>query len=217
MPNINLVAARREEKRNVTTLSRQFFMGLIASGVLLFAVFVISIGAGATQGGQIKNLDTELTKLEPQLEKIKGRDADIAALTPRVETLDNARISTLQWHELLGILAQATPNTVYYTAITTGKEGETATVSLKGVAPSQNIAATLSQDLNKNGTSLFSDIVIKQTTNGSAPEDPVQKVVFDMSLFLRPVSLAESAAPMGAPTGVTTEPATGVAASASKP
>jgi len=212
MPNINLVAARREEKRNVTTLSRQLFMGLIGSGVVLFGVLAWSGIAATTQGSEIRRLDAELSKLAPQLEKIKQRDADIAALTPRVETLDNARISTLQWHELLGILAQATPNTVYYTGITTGKEGETATVNLKGVAPSQNIAATLSQDLNKNGTSLFSDIVIKGTTNGSAPEDPVQKVVFDMNLYLRPVSLAEPAAPTSG-----NQPTTGVAASASKP
>ncbi|MBC8140852.1 MAG: PilN domain-containing protein [Armatimonadetes bacterium] len=213
MPNINLVAARREEKRNVTTLSRQLFMGLIASGAILFGVVAWSGISAATQGAEIKRLDAELVKLEPQLEKIKQRDADIASLTPRVKTLDNARISTLQWHELLGILAQATPSTVYYTGITTGQEGETATVNLKGVAPSQNIAATLSQDLNKNGTSLFSDIVIKQTTNGSAPEDPVQKVVFEMNLYLKPVSLAESAAP----TAGNARPTTGVAASASKP
>lgn len=186
-------------------------MGLIASGALLFGAFAWSGIVAATQGAEIKRLDAELVKLEPQLDKIKQRDADIAALTPRVDTLDNARISTLQWHELLGILAQATPNTVYYTGITTGKEGEAATVNLKGVAPSQNIAATLSQTLNKNGTSLFSDIVIKQTTNGSAPEDPVQKVVFDMNLYLKPVSLAESAAP------TTGDTATGVAASASQP
>ncbi len=37
MPNINLVAARREDKRQITTLSRQLFVGLIASGAVLFA------------------------------------------------------------------------------------------------------------------------------------------------------------------------------------
>ena len=182
--------------------------------MLLFAVIVLSLGSVATQSGEIKRLDAEIVKLEPQLEKIRQRDADIANLTPRVKTLDDARISTLQWHELLGILAQATPNTVYYTAISTNKEGETATVSLRGIAPSQNIAATLSQSLNKNGTSLFSDVVIKQTTNGSAPEDPVQKVAFDMDLYLRPVSLRDAASDTNT-SGAT--PATKTAASASKP
>lgn len=216
MPNINLVAARREEKRSVTALSRQLFIGLLGAGAILFGV-VVGFGAlTVTQNGEIKNLDESLAKLQPQLDKIKQREADIADLAPRVKTLDDARISTLQWHEMLGILAQTTPTTVYYTSITTGAEGETPTVALKGIAPSQNAAATLSQDLNKNGTSLFSDVVIKGTTNGSAPEDPVQKVAFDMGLYLRPVTLAETApAATGSPAGFV--PTTGTAVSASKP
>ena len=192
MPNINLVAARREEKRTLTTLSRQLFMGFVASGVLLGAAIIWFIGVSFSEGQQVKSLDAKLTELEPKLEQIKKREGEIAAMKPKVDTLDNARLSTLRWRTFLGVLANATPTTVYYTSVATGGEGDSQSVTLKGVAPSQDIVGTVSQNLNARGNSMFEDVEITQTTNGSVPEDPVQKVVFDMVLYLRPVALAST-------------------------
>ena len=224
MPNINLVAARREEKRAITTLSRQLFMGLVASGVALFGA-VVWFGIITTSQSIEKNrLDVQLGELQPKIERIKQRESDIAALKPRVDTLDNARLSTLRWQEFLRVLAEATPDTVYYTSVTTSGDSTSPTVNIKGFAPSQNIVGTVAQRLSNSGNSMFSDVEITQTSNGSAPEDPVQKVTFDMNLYLRPVSFAEAVpvvptTPATVPTGDKTgvPPATGTAASAAQP
>ncbi len=214
MPNINLVAARRDEKRQITALSRQLFVGLVASGVLLFGVIA---GWGivlTSQGAEIKSLDAKVAELKPKLDRIEQRKSDIAILKPKVETLDNARLSTLRWRAFMSVLSEATPPYVYYTSVTTSGDSANPSVSLKGIAPSNAIVGEVAQRLNNHGTSMFDDVVITQTTNGSTPEDPVQKVTFDMNLYLRSVSLGTDA-PATAPK--ITVNRTGVATSASKP
>ncbi len=212
MPNINLVAARREEKRQITTLSRQLFVGLIASGGLLF----LAIGAWgfvlSSQGGQIKQLDAKVAELQPKIDRIEQRKKDIAALKPRVETLDNARLSTLRWRSFMNVLAEATPPYVYYTSVATGGGASDSSVSLKGMAPSNAIVGELSQALSKNGNSMFDVVETPQVTNNSAPEDPVQKVTFDMNLFLRPVTLGDDAPAPTPETAPAPAPAPGAAA-----
>lgn len=189
MPNINLVAARREEKRQITTLTRQLFMGLIGSGVLLFGAIA---GWGlvlSAQGSELKALDVKLAELQPKIDRIAQRNKDIAELKPKVETLDNARLSTLRWRAFMDVLAEGTPSYVYYTSVTTSGD---ASVSLKGIAPSNAIVGETAMRLSKNGNSMFEAAEILQVSNSSAPEDPVQKVTFDMNLFLRGVSLREN-------------------------
>jgi Tfp pilus assembly protein PilN len=201
MPNINLVAARREEKRQITALSRQLFVGLIASGALLFAAIAVWGIVLNSQGTELKQLDTKLSELQPKIDRIAERKRDIAALKPKVDTLDNARLSTLRWRAFLGVLAEATPPYVYYTSVSTSGDGENPSVSLKGVAPTNAIVGELSQRLNRNGNSMFAMVETPQVTNSSSPEDPVQKVTFDMNLFLRTVTLA--ADPVAAPAAAT--------------
>ncbi|MBC7807761.1 MAG: PilN domain-containing protein [Akkermansiaceae bacterium] len=214
MPNINLVAARREEKRQITTLSRQLFVGLIASGAILFAAIA---GWGIvlnSQGAQTRELDAKLAELQPKIDRIEQRKKDIAALKPKVETLDNARISTLRWRAFMNVLAEATPSYVYYTSVTTAGDAANPSVSLKGMAPSNAIVGELSQRLSKNGNSMFEAVETPEVTNSSAPEDPVQKVTFDMNLYLRKVSLADDIPATGSPRDT---PNTDVVSSAVKP
>jgi Tfp pilus assembly protein PilN len=213
MPNINLVAARREEKRQITTLSRQLFVGLIASGGILFAAIAgwgIVLNA---QGSQLRDLDAKLAELQPKIDRIAQRKSDIAALKPKVDTLDNARLSTLRWRAFLNVLADATPSYVYYTSMSTTGEAGSAGVSLKGMAPSNAIVGEVAQRLSNNGNSMFDSVEILSVTNGSTPEDPVQKVTFDMNLFLRNVSLED--APAVTPPG--NAATSGVASSAAQP
>ena len=189
MPNINLVAARREEKRQITTLSRQLFVGLIASGGILFAAIA---GWGivlTSQGAQIRELDAKLAELQPKIDRIAQRKQDIATLKPKVETLDNARISALRWRAFMNVLAEATPSYVYYTSVMTSGDPANPAVNLKGIAPSNAIVGDVALRLSKNGNSMFDMVETPQVTNGSTPEDPVQKVTFDMNLYLRSVSL----------------------------
>jgi hypothetical protein len=80
---------------------------------------------------------------------------------------------------------------VYYTGVTTAGDATNPSVNLKGMAPSNAIVGEVAQRLAKNGNSMFDVVEILQVTNSSAPEDPVQKVTFDMNLFLRDVSLGE--------------------------
>lgn len=205
MPNINLVAARRDEKRQITALSRQLFVGLIASGVLLFGAIAgwgIVLNA---QGAQERQLDAKLTELQPKIERIAQRKRDIAELKPKVETLDNARLSTLRWRAFMNVLAEATPSYVYYTSVTTGGESSAPSVNLKGLAPSNAIVGELALGLSKNGSSMFEGVETPQVTNSSAPEDPVQKVSFDMNLYMRQVSLGQTPAPVG-PSDTATAP-----------
>lgn len=215
MPNINLVAARREEKRQITTLSRQLFVGLIASGGVLFAAIAgwgIVLNA---QGSQLKELDAKLAELQPKIDRIAQRKNDIAALKPKVETLDNARLSTLRWRAFMNALADATPSYVYYTSMSTTGDGASSGVSLKGMAPSNAIVGEVAQRLNGNGNSMFESVEILSVTNGSTPEDPVQKVTFDMNLFLRNVSLENAPATAASPAG--SAATNGVVSSAAQP
>jgi len=205
MPNINLVAVRRDEKRQITTLSRQLFMGLVASGLILVVTFLGMEGLKLEKRNELAALDKKMDLLKPKLAQIEQRRRDIAELKPRVDTLDNARLSTLRWRAFMSVLSDATLANVFFTEMSTAGNPATPTVSLKGVAPTNTIVGEVQQRLTK--TNMFDDVAVPSTTNSSAPEDPVQKVNFSMNLYLRPVVLADT--PETAPSPVAS-PASGI-------
>jgi len=197
MPNINLIAARREEKQRITTLTRQLFMGFVGSAAVLFGVFVFITGQKFAKQMEIRNLDEKMKKLQPKLDEIAAREKDIKELKPRVETLDNARLSTLRWRALMAVLSESIPKTVWVTSVLTTGDLSSSSVNLKGIGPSQAIIGDISTRLYQKG--IFDHVDIVSTNNGSAPEDPVQKISFEMNAFLLPATLSTAPAPAPSP------------------
>jgi len=206
MPNINLIAARREEKRNVTTLSRQLFMGLVAAGVILAAVVIFFTGEQVQKRIQITNLDKDIATLQPKLDQIHKREADIAALKPKVDTLDNAKVATLRWRSMMGVVAEAMPDTVWITNMSTGGDIGGSTVNISGVGPSQAVVGEVARNLDQRG--VFSHVDLLSTSNGSTPEDPVQKVSFQLNGYLLPATLSTVPPPVPATPTAETKKAT---------
>lgn len=198
MPNINLIAARREEKQRVTTLTRQLFMGLVGSGVVLFGVIVFVTSQKVSKQFTINRLDNDIKQLQPKLDEIAKTEQSLAVLKPRVDTLDNAKLSTLRWRALMSILSDAIPKSVWISTMSTGGDLASSSVNLKGTGPTQAMVGEVSTRLFQQG--VFDHVDIVSTTNSSSPEDPVQKVAFEMNAFLLPAALSSPPPAPPAPT-----------------
>jgi Tfp pilus assembly protein PilN len=199
MPNINLIAVRREEKQRVTTLSRQLFMGFTASVVGLVCVFIWAAGTQVDKNIQIRNLDKQMAELQPKLDEINKLNGEIADLKPKVDTLDNAKVSTLRWRAMMGVMADAMPDTVWVDTMSTSGDIGSTSVSFSGTGPSQAVVGEYVRNLDATG--VFTHVDLTSTNNGSVPEDPVQKVTFNASAFMLPAVLttASAATPGGTP------------------
>lgn len=188
MPNLNLIAARREEKKKVERITRQLFLGLAASAGL-FTMTVVYTGAQqALLGSALKQADDAMANLKPIIADIKKTKEETAELTPKVDTLKSAQLNTMRWRGVLQVVSQSVPSETWLSTLQSSGSNEDATLSLSGMTTSQSRVGQMMDQLQKNRLKLFDNVTLKQTQNSTAPEDPIQKVSFDLSAHLTPMT-----------------------------
>ena len=115
MPNINLIAARREEKKRMERLTRQLFFGLAAS-VGALVVLVTYLGAERFKlNGELAEAQEKIQRLQPKLDEIARIQKDTNDLKPKVDTLQTAKSATLRWRVLMTAVSQAIPDNTFIT------------------------------------------------------------------------------------------------------
>ncbi|GAB4458774.1 MAG: hypothetical protein OHK0029_20420 [Armatimonadaceae bacterium] len=183
MPNINLIAARRAEKKRLEQLTRQLFFGLSAS-VALFVGIVMYIGyQQVTMQGQLREAEEAMRRLQPKLDRIAEIETSIQDVAPRVDTLQKAKMDTLRWRALLQVVSQSIPNETYLTAITaSGGEGATA-LRLSGYSTNQSLVGETILRLQTHPLFEKVDLDFTNTTPTNSGRAPL--VNFGISTTLR--------------------------------
>lgn len=191
MPNINLIADRRAEKRRMERLSKQLFYTMGASVAVLVGVASYLITARFSLLGDVAEADRRMEKLRPVIAEIDQVKKVIADKQPKVETLERARYDTLRWTLLFQALAQSLPKDVWLTTLG-APEGEPLVVSLAGSAPSQAIVGQVA--LNLKAQALFERVELLSTSRVERVEKDA-RFTFQINAPIKAIPLPQPSSP----------------------
>jgi Tfp pilus assembly protein PilN len=172
MPNINLISARRAEKKKIEQWTRQLFYGLVGSvGAFILLGSYLGIQRLAMENER-REAEEALLRLKPKLDRIAQINADKESLLPKVATLQQARADTLRWRAVLQVVSQSVPYDTWLTAINATGAGESTVLRLVGSASSQSLVGDMMLRLNQHP--LFTKVDLTFTTavqslTGTAP------------------------------------------------
>jgi Tfp pilus assembly protein PilN len=184
MPNINLIAARREEKKRLERLTRQLFFGLTGSTGVLVALGLFLTAKELAMSGELREAEARMQTLQPKLDRIKQIETDQVTLKPKVQTLQDARTDTLRWRAVLQAVSQSIPGDTWLSGLSTTGNSEDTSINLSGISASQTqVGETM---LRLGVHPLFDHVELKYTqTAPVTTQDPVQRVAFEIVAHLR--------------------------------
>jgi len=204
MPNINLIAQKRQEKARLERLVRRLFF--LASGLVITSITVgmlLSVQYYALKG-QIAALDEQMQILEPKIQELKEFDGKTAELRPKINLYGESRNHTIKWYRYLQVVARSLPQNTWLTAISPasglsqpqpGAPPENAVVNLAGTTLSQNLVGETMLSLNRY-SSLLEKVDLQSTKEEL--EGDVAVVRFQLSTLIKDmpaIFTADSAAP----------------------
>jgi Tfp pilus assembly protein PilN len=188
MPNINLIAERREEKRRMERLSKQLFYAIGGSLGVLVAMGSYLLTQRITLQGDVAEADNRMAKLRPVIDEIERIKKETADKKPKVDTLEKARYDTLRWTLLFQAVAQSLPKDAWLTTIG-APEGEPVVVSLAGSAPTQAMAGQVA--LNLKTQSLFEKVELLSTSR----IEKDSRFMFQINAPIKPIALPAAPPP----------------------
>lgn len=201
MPNVNLIAARRAEKKRVEKNTRRLFFGLaVEVGVLVLLGSYIGARQIALRGA-LTEANTRMQKLQPTLDRIAQIEKDTTILKPKVDTLLGAKADTLRWRAMLQIVSLSVPSNAWLTSITSQGSGADTTITISGNAGTQTIVG---ETMTRLGSfPVFDKIDLRFTQLSSAPTDVVPRFTFEIGAHLKSTRPVEAAPGDGTPAGET--------------
>lgn len=118
MPNVNLIAARRADKKRLEKNTRRLLLGLAAEGAAVAALGMTLAFQQMQLRAALSSADARVARLQPTLKQIEEIKTETATLQPRIDTLRTARADTLRWRALLQIVSQSIPSDAWLSSIT---------------------------------------------------------------------------------------------------
>ncbi|MCC6483838.1 MAG: PilN domain-containing protein [Armatimonadetes bacterium] len=180
MPNINLIAQKRQEKARLERLIRRLFLltsTLVVATGLLF--FMLSAQWFRIRG-EITSLDSQIQKLQPRIDKVEEFDKQTAALQPKINLYGESREHTLRWYSYLQVVARSLPENTWLTRISpaTGQQVQqpgtpppNAVVNVQGITLSQKLVGETMLSLNRY-SALLDKVELHYTQEGKIGETP---------------------------------------------
>lgn len=191
MPNINLIAVRRAEKKRLETNTRRLFFGLTGEIAVLVLLGSL-IGARQWQlRDALSEANAQITKLQPVLDRIDQIQKETKALQPKVETLEAAKTDTLRWRAMLQIVSQSIPNSAWLSGITSATLNDETTITITGLAGSQTLVG---ETMTRLGAyPVFDKVELRFTQLASTPLDSAPRISFEIGAHLASTRPAEKA------------------------
>ncbi len=192
MPNINLIAPRREEKKKLERAAGQLFVGLGSSvGVLLLLASYMA-ARHLSMNADMSSAEQRMEKIQPTLAEIERIKKETGDLIPKVEQLESAKLQTLRWKAVFLALSKTTPHNAWLTQIS-ASEGDSPSLTIQGQTESQAQAADMNEALQRE--SVFQSVAIDGTDTVSValpikPNEPLQQVdriQFKLNAQLKPI------------------------------
>lgn len=140
------------------------FVSVSALGVLGFGYLWYETEVATTVE---RKLAKQITRIEPLLNRIKAQDSRLAALGPRMSTLEGAQQDTQRWKRILDHLTQNTPEDIWLTNVrcTGGSDGKPVVMEIRGMGSKlESIGQFL---LRQEACPDFRSVTLKQSAERS--------------------------------------------------
>jgi Tfp pilus assembly protein PilN len=196
MPNINLIAPRREEKKKLERAAGQLFVGLGSSvGVLLLLASYMA-ARHLSMNADMSSAEQRMEKIQPTLDEIERIKKETSDLIPKVEQLEAAKLQTLRWKAVFLALSKTTPRNTWLTQLS-ASEGDSPSLTIQGQTESQAQAANMNEALQRESVFQSVDIKGTDTVSVALPSKPneapqqVQRIQFNLTAQLKPIQKAQ--------------------------
>ena len=201
MPNINLIAARREEKKKLERIASQLFVGLGASvGVLLLMASYMG-ARHFSMNSELAGAEQRMQKIQPTLDEIDRIEKERNALIPKVDQLEAAKAQTLRWQAVFLALSRSTPANTWLSQVQSS-EGDSPTITIQGQTDNEHLVSEIAEALHREP--VFQTVDLKGTnavtvTQTGPDGKPVQvtRSEFNITAQLKPLKKPD--APKDAP------------------
>lgn len=141
MPSINMIAPRRAEKKRLESNVRKLLFVIVIEVAVMVSIFTLLVTRVCGTQSDIANLDKQLAKLQPTVDKIEGYEKSTNELAPKLEILSQAKSDTTRWCRVLHALSMSLPDKTWLTRISTTTTPDYAniTMSINGVSADQSL------------------------------------------------------------------------------
>lgn len=142
MPSINMIAPRRAEKKRLETNVSRLVLAIMVELAIIVSVSLLFVGQIIKTSSSISALNQQLDKITPRVNEINNFEKKSAALMPKIDTLNQAKVDTLRWCNVMNDLSVSLPSKTWLTRISTvPSQPETSdiTVNLNGVSADQSL------------------------------------------------------------------------------
>ena len=160
MPSVNMIAARRAEKKRLEKFVYITLLVIVGELALALAVVGFMTARVHADNSRIHQLDRDMARIQPTVDKIRKYEAEIKDLEPRLELLGNSRDRTMLWHTVLQDLGRCMPEKTWLNSLATtvvsssesstgGKSSPSTTINLGGASVSQQLVGETMLRLNQ--------------------------------------------------------------------
>lgn len=184
MPNVNLIAERREEKKKLERTTRQLFFGCVAAAALFTCTVIYTGGRQLALRGELADANARMEKLQPSLDRIKQVETETAVMTPKVETLQSAKLATLRWRSIFQVVSESVPPSTWLSNLQTNTAKDDTVLQLSGMAATQSAVGETMTHLNAHPLFDKVDLMFTQATPVTSL-DPTPRVQFNIEARLR--------------------------------
>ncbi len=153
MAVINLIAQEQQLRRVAERKTRLMGLGWVLIAALIGAGWAGLLLYASALTMQRARVEEQMVKLRPTVQQLRQFQAELGALQPLVETLQNARKDTGRWQQLFQHFSQHTPNGCFLTGAELGKRADPKKpleITLKGVAENQQLVGEFMLRLNQH-------------------------------------------------------------------
>lgn len=204
MPSINMIAARRAEKKKQEQHVKSLAYAVLAEiGLVFLAISILSLRL-MTTNARAATLDGQLSKLEPKVIQIHDLQSKIAAITPKVAMLAGAKADTMFWYNGVSDISSCLSGKTWLTGLSTAT-ASTAT-GFGGPGTAEANAPTVSLLGSAGNPDMVGDTILKLNTLPSLDKvelafvqhqqiGTVDAVTFQMNVYLKPEPAAAAATP----------------------
>lgn len=136
-----MIAPRRAEKKRLESNVRKLLLVIVVEVAVVVSIFTLIVTRMIGTQSNITNLDRQLSKLQPTVNKIESYEKSTKELAPKLELLNQAKSDTLRWCRVLNALSTSLPDKTWLTRIstTTAADFSDISVSINGVSADQSL------------------------------------------------------------------------------
>jgi Tfp pilus assembly protein PilN len=149
MLNINLIASRRADRQRRLKMMRCSVYGLLTMATAIVVMFAWMTVAMRLTQNEIEECEARLNAPEfvTAIERVNFLKQEIASLEPRLSLLEKVHSSEQDWLDVLDHTSAVIPADVWLTEVSSKRDKNIQTLTLRGTALSHHAAGNLMLNL----------------------------------------------------------------------